>query len=258
MSDPIYIKAQDSFIQVIIKCISDAVGDDIKHDVKSHRLVTQNSTPSRVWDFINTNICERFALTDVIAHPTKRGPWELVPAFERETGIIYSLMREERFITLKKELPKRRNAHYVDAFVKSLNADLVAPHNQITLFPLQPCHFSNEDIIPDILDNILSDLGVPGVLVKRHALILFKSFNNELSSVRCCIVDSSLDIVEQANWSNSINAHESVITDDIVNKTSAYNDPTMGLQFKQKAKDKIDQKFPSLKDVDVKESDDIG
>lgn len=145
------IKTNDSFISTIAKCLSDAVGDDIRQDIKLHRLVTQNSTPSRIWDLINTNICERFAKSDVIANPSKRGGWELVPVFERNSDTIYSLMREQRFETLKKQLPKRRTAHYVDALVRSLNKDLRAPQRQATLFPLDPIGFSNENHIQEIV-----------------------------------------------------------------------------------------------------------
>ncbi|MGE5630241.1 MAG: DUF5986 family protein [Caulobacteraceae bacterium] len=233
------IRATDNFISIITKCLCDAVGDDIREDIKSRRLITQNSTPSRIWDLINTNICERFARSDVIANPTKRGAWEFVPVFERSTGTIYSLMREQRFASLKKELPKRRNAHYIDAFVRSLNSDLLAPQGQISLFTVSFC---NEDYIKEIVQKVINDLSIPNELVERHAIILFQSFNNELSSLRCCIVDSNLDIVSEANWSNYIKASEGVIVDQITNKTSAYNDPTSGLKFKQKAKDKLGQK----------------
>ncbi len=251
------IKATDDFINLITECLSDAVGDDIKQDIKIHRLRTQNSTPSRIWDLLNTNICERFAKSDVIANPTKRGGWELVPVFERSTGIIYSLMREQRYKSLRKELPKRRNAHYVDAFVRSFNKDLQAPKDQMSLFPMSPACFNNENQIHEIVQKIISDLGVPNELVKRHALILFQSFNNELSSLRCCIVDSNLDIVEQANWSNHINTNESMVVDEVIDKTSTYVDPTVGLKYKQKAKEKMGQKTLTSEKTDDKKSHDI-
>ncbi|WP_018703818.1 DUF5986 family protein [Anaeromusa acidaminophila] len=239
------IKATDKFISVITKCVSDAVGDDIKGDIKSHGLVTQNSTPTRIWDLLNTNICKNFNQIDIIANPTKRGPWEMVPIFERNTGIVYSLMREQRFELLKKEFPKRRNAHYIDAFARSLNADLCAAKNQLLLFPLCEKKFNNEEFIQEIIEKIFRDLGVPNELVRHHALILFSSFNNELASLRCCVVDSNLGIVDEVDWSNYIKASESIIAGKALDRASVYVEPSGGLKYKQKAKDKMGQKRPA-------------
>jgi ribosomal protein L12E/L44/L45/RPP1/RPP2 len=254
------IKATLSFISIVIKCLQDAVGDDIKEDIKTHRLVTQNSTQFRIWDLINTNICSRFNKSDVIANPTKRGPWELVPVFERSTGIIYSLMREQRFSTLRRALPHRRIAHYIDAFVRSFNKELIAPQRQIPLLPVIPilpnC-FNDEDHIHNIVQRIISDLGVPNELIRRHALILFRSFNFELTSVRCCIVDSNLEIVNEADWSNYIKASDGMVVDEVIDKTSTYADPTAGLKYKQKAKDKMGQKALQKGKKAEEESDDI-
>ncbi len=234
------IIASEKFIGTITKCLSDAVGDDILADINSRRLSTQNSKPTRIWDLINTNMCERFENGFVIANPTKRGAWELVPVFERSTGFVYSLMREQRFAGLKKQPLKRRNKHYLYAFVRSLNRDLIAPHSQVSFFPVD--NENDEDYTRSIVHKIITDLGVPNELIKRHALILFSSFNNELSSLRCCMIDSNMNIVTETDWSNYINTGEGVIADRIIDRTSTYVDPASGLKLKQKAKDKKGQK----------------
>lgn len=238
----ITIKASDPFINIIAKCLVDAVGDDIKEDTQ--RLVTQNGTSGRIWDYIHTNLCKNFSKSDVIANPTKRGAWALVPVFDRSTGTIYSLMREQRFSELKKQRPKRRIANYLDALVGSLNAELTATQHQTLLFP-SLSHKFNDIQIQEIVQKIIFDLGIPNELVKRHALILFQSSNYELISLRCCIVNSNLDRVAEANWNNYIKTNESAVADKITDKTSAYVNPTAGLKLRQKAQNKIDQKTPA-------------
>jgi hypothetical protein len=243
-TEEISINASDEFISTIAKCLVDAVGDDIKEDVELHKLVTQNGTKGRIWDFFNRNICKSFNKGDIIANPTKRGAWELVPVFDRNTGTIYSVMRELRFSELKKELPKRRIANYVDALVGSLNADLRPTYHQQSLFPSLSKKFKDKQI-RKIVQKIISDLGIPNEVVKRHALILFQSSNYELLSLRCCMINSNFDIVVKADWNNYIKTNESSVADKITDKTSAYVDPTAGLKYTQKAKDKMNQKTPA-------------
>jgi len=250
----ISIEASDTFINIIAKCLVDAVGDDIKEDIETHEFVTQNGTAARVWDYLNRNICKRFDRSDIIARPTKRGPWGLVPVFDRRSGTIYSLMREQRFSELKKQRPKRRNANYIDALVGSLNSDLIAPQHQPSLFPSLPNKFEDKQI-REIVQKIISDLGIPNELVKRHALILFQSSSYELLSLRCCITNSNLNIVEEADWNNYIKTHESAVADKITDKASAYVNPTAGLKLRQKAQNKIDQKTPAKDKTKEKEKE---
>lgn len=235
------ITTSEDFKRTIAHCINAAVGDDILSDVKSNELITQNSTPPRIWDLIHRNIHKRFVSHDVITNPTKRGPWTMMPVFERSSGIVYSLMREDRFSSLRKTRLKRRNAHYVDAFSKSINKDLLAPQEQLSLFPTVRHQFDNENQIEEIISRIFLDLKVPNELVRRHALILFNSKDNILTSLRCCIIDSNLNIVEVADWSRYISTVESTVVEIASDTTSAFSNPSAGLKFKQKAKDRIHQ-----------------
>ena len=40
----------------IVKCVEDAVKDDILADIQHHSLRTTNSVPTRIWDLLNTNL----------------------------------------------------------------------------------------------------------------------------------------------------------------------------------------------------------
>lgn len=242
------IRATESFINIVAKCLSNAVGDDIKLDMQINNLRTYNSKHNRIWDFINTNICNSFDERDVIANPTKRGGWELVPIFERSTGTIYSLMREKRFDTLKKELPKRCQAHYIDALVRSFNPDLLAPTGQGCLFSVPSF---NENKVKEIVQGILSDLKIQNQIVRRHAIILFSSNNYELTRLRCCIVDSNLDVVATDDWSSYITASEGIVPDIVHNSDDTNNFTFADLAFRQKAKDKLGQK--NLTNIKTKE-----
>lgn len=50
------ISFPSELIAKIVRCVEDAVGDDIRADIRQHDLQTRNSIPSRIWDLLNTNI----------------------------------------------------------------------------------------------------------------------------------------------------------------------------------------------------------
>lgn len=234
------IKATEKFITTIAQCLSDAVGDDIRADVKRNGLVTENGSPTRKWDYLNTHLCEKFDQKTILARPTKRGAWAMVPIVDKDAGFIYTIMREERFIQLKKKRPKRRNAHYVDALAQTFNIDLHG--RQGDLFEGNPVQCFDNTNVHSIVQGIFRDLRTPCEVVRRHALILFSSSNHILTALHCYIIDSKWEIVQKADWRNYIASHESNVVEEIHDPDSTNNLPALGLQFTQKAKDRLGQK----------------
>ena len=48
--------------QIIVSCVENAVGDDIRSDIRRNRLKTTNSVPARIWDLMNTNLIDSLEL----------------------------------------------------------------------------------------------------------------------------------------------------------------------------------------------------
>lgn len=245
------IDKSPDFIRRIEKSLSSAIGDDIKIDVKVNDLDTENGTPNRIWDFINRNISKNFPEEHYIAKPTKRGRWAIKPIFEKSTGILYTLMREERLDELRKEITKRKSAHYAQALADVLNRNLVPQQEQLNFLQQQSRY--DEEKINQIVHKIFNDLSIPDNIVKQHAIILFSSSSYELVSLRCCLVKSDLSVVAECDWSNYIQVSESTVTELVVSPEPSYLNPINTLKLKQKAKDKIGQ--DELGDVKNEEED---
>ena len=88
-------------ITKIVHCIEDAVGDDIRADIRQHDLQTGNSIPSRIWDLLNTNLIKKLGPEDFSIAKAHRGPWEMLVVFEKSTQCILTFMREKRFSELR-------------------------------------------------------------------------------------------------------------------------------------------------------------
>jgi len=182
----------------------------------------------------NRNLIRRFRDARLSAKYARRGAWYMVPLFDRENGYLYTVMREDRFADLRKKRDKRSKAHYLDALVQSFNIDLDAI-SQIELFDMP--QFEEEEI-KKIVDDILEDFEVKASFIRRHAVILFEEYNSEITAIRCCILDSSLQTVEEVDWSQYIANHESAIV-EVTNK----NEKSMPqITLKPKAKEKIGQR----------------
>ncbi|MBX4266484.1 DUF5986 family protein [Clostridium estertheticum] len=233
----VLIDKSSDFIKKIEKSLANAIGDDIRIDIKINGLDTTNSMPTRIWDFINRNIGKNFPSEDYIAKPTKRGIWEMKPIFEKSTGILYTLMREERLNELKKEVTKRSSAHYSQALAQVLNKDLISCEEQLSIFEEQS--YYDEEKINQIVHKIFNDLSIPDNIIKQHAIILFSSNNYELVALKCRVVKSDLSTVAESDWSNYIEVGESTVAELTVETEPSYKNPANGLKFKQKAKDKI-------------------
>lgn len=222
----------------IVKSIYDAISDDIKMDIINNGFDTNNGTPTRIWDFINRNIGLSLPTTDFISKPTKRGIWELKPIYDKADGILYTLMREERFSQLVRENRKKASSHYVQALAYQLNQDIDYDENQISLF--EDNMSVDEMKIKDIVSRISRDLGVAENVVKNHVLILFSSKGNVLVSVRACVLKGDLTVVDEANWNKYI-VVDNIQSDDTINVDETIT-PEDSLKFKAKATNKLLEK----------------
>ena len=85
--------------------------------------------------------------------------------------------------------------------------------------------------------------------------ILFEEYHSELTAVRCCVLDSSLQVVEEEDWSVYITHRESVVV-DTVNESSESNVSSIKLKDKAKKKARqrelVEGKCPRAKSVILK------
>lgn len=252
MVNNISLEVDPSIVSQIVQSINDAVGDKIKEDIRRNELKTFNSIPTRIWDLLNTDLCNIFETPDCMAYITKRGPWQMVMVFEKKTGFLFTFMREKRFLEVQNEVGKRDKMHYVDMLARHLNPDLLAPNDQISFLP--PKFNDDEEILSASVKKLLENLIKDGAIAQRHVLVLFESSHNELISIRGVMIDSNLNIAVQKNWSSHIPVQESVVIDQIedFNKTPS-NNPSRNLKFTAKANARQKQNPLKKEEQDIKE-----
>ena len=240
----------DDFIKSIVSSISSAVTDDIMQDTRQANMErsVMNSYPSRIWDLINRNVRTAFTYNpDVVVAFTKRGPWNLIAIFDKATGMLLTLMREERFCEVKRD--SKNHKHYVYKLANMFNADLEI--QQQSFFAID----ENTEEIKKSVERICNDLLISTEMVEHHAMVLFSSRDELLHSIRCCMINCNFEECESVSWNEYIGVSESLVveqTDDDHKK----NNPTMGLLYTQKAKKKkqLNLDIAAKSDSDISEA----
>lgn len=202
------------------------------------QLITHNNTKFRIWDILYSKIHNELSSFNCEAGISQRGPWQMVVAFDNETGFLFTFMREQRYKQLRNTVNQRTRHHYLDALVKIFNGQLSASNPQMSFlsentFP--KCIFSDEDKMSETVEKIILGLNTESTCIQNHVLVLFDTFNFSLSSVRAIIVDSHLDLVYEQSWNEYISINESSVVDKVDDPNSPANNPSQGLKLTAKA-----------------------
>ena len=221
----------------IIDGVSAGLGDDTKQILQKESINPKysNSKKDLKWDLLHRNIRQNLKGSHIMAEFAKVPGWKILPLFDTIEGNLYLLMKEYRFNNILKTRKKRTKDHYMEELVKTFN---------LGIEDFQQISFVENDSLPlevsKVISNILSDISLEKDLIQRFAVILFDDLNDELVSMRCCILDSNFNIVRQDNWSQYIKHDDSIITEKVEPEESL---PSMlsDLDLTEKAKRKIGQ-----------------
>ena len=228
------MKIQDliSFdVSRLVRCIEGAATDSVIQDMRLANLdrQTMNSLPTRSWDLINRDVkSELYSNSDVSVGFTRRNAWNMLAFFDKNTSVLFTLMRKERLKSLSKS-PNLRT-HYISQLACSFNGDL--PIYQQTLF-------NNEcdDYTRTSVERICHDLFISPEMVKNYAIILFSSDPDMFHSIDCVMVNRNFEICETIPLSQFVAASESVVVEQ-VDDGIKNNNSTLGLKYTEKARRK--------------------
>ena len=222
----------------VVKGLSSAVGDDLLESIRKADLSERYSNSKKFlkWDLINRNFIKAFHNSNIVAEYANRGPWFMVPLVDKRNGVVYSVLREDRFRELRSKKDRRKKPHYIDAFIQMFNFD-ITKYRQVSFFNDD---FPDEEVC-NIVQSVLESLNVVRGIINRHAIILFEEYNHELVNVRCCIVDTNLSIVFEESWNQYIKHEQSTITEQVVENEMKEElvKPTLGKKARARKGSKV-------------------
>ncbi|EQB19882.1 hypothetical protein UNSWDHB_2818 [Dehalobacter sp. UNSWDHB] len=193
-------RISEQVIQKIYQSLFQAVGEDYQEAESHLELETHISRPFMIWDFINRNLIKSFFQTNVLYSTKKRGMWEVLLLYDKESKMILSFMKDTRFKDVRKA-KRGRQPQYVKALLL-LNKSLQAKVKQQKLFYITEPECDN-DQLNALLDSLCANFMEPVISeIKHHALIVFSSNYDQLTSLNAYMLDSDLDIVSEKDMLN--------------------------------------------------------
>lgn len=235
---------------VLLKTIQDAI------DSRNEALIgypTKNAKANLFWDELNKKIMEtlkcNFGMTNCEPFITNRSCWKFVLVYAN--GIIFSIMREQRFEELKKELDKNsKSQHYAVNLAKILNFE--APDVQGRLFVV--ADDEEHKRADDITSKLLRNLDVASDCIDGYVMVLFDADDTQLYSARMVLVNGALGICEEYNLKNYIEIKEPVMVDSVHEYPHGKpEDPSKGLKLTGKAEARKAKKLGALKQKSASE-----
>ena len=166
-------------------------------------------------------------------------------------GILFSIMREQRFTQLQKELAKNsKSTHYAVSLARILN---VGVKNQ------QGCLFyvTDEEVdqrSADITSKLLQRLDIDSNLTEGFVMILIDADDTHLYSARMVLVNGALEICDEYSLKDYIQINEPIIVESVQEYPNGKpDDPSKNLKLTGKAEARKAKRQGALKQISAPE-----
>ena len=143
----------------------------------------------------------------------KRGMWEILLLYDKESNMLLSFMRENRLKNIRKANQKLQ-PQYIHALLM-LNQRLQAKAKQQTLFDMEKLDRDDRQLLT-MLNSLCENFNEPIMgSIGHHALVVFATNSGQLCSLKAYVLDSDLDIVSEQDWLDQSKPIMSIAIDSV-------------------------------------------
>ncbi|AEV28427.1 hypothetical protein SpiGrapes_0577 [Sphaerochaeta pleomorpha str. Grapes] len=179
-----------SLSQYLLDAIQSAI-EDLKVEESQFPTNTQNGRSGRFWDFLNTNI-GKIPSSELSNYKLKFGSWGLLYILEQKSGIVFTLMRKQRFESLSTSKNDDIPRYIQASLLKNANqvSSLVQPELDLFIFSETKKEGENE-----LFSQIFSDLTFhfPEQSITQYGIIIFGINDERVSYLKAIIPDMNLE-----------------------------------------------------------------
>lgn len=195
-------------LDLIVRAIEKAIGEDVPNQLREHHLETNNYIGLMRGDFINENL-RNFALADGYELiPIQRYGWRGRLLVNHEQRITLSIVTQANLHMIP--LKKRARPHYTMSILKVQNGDLQGRFVQQTLFPTEP--FDAEVLEADYETMIAG--AIDPTEGYHHYFVAYRAEANDLVDVKLVLMDPMFNIVQEESLNHLIKPDFARLTED--------------------------------------------
>lgn len=195
-------------LDLIVRAIEKAIGEDVPNQLREHHLETNNYIGLMRGDFINENL-RKFALANGYELiPIQRYGWRGRLLVNHELRITLSIVTQANLHMIP--LKKRARPHYTMSILKVQNGDLQGQFAQQTLFPTDP--FDAETLEADY-ETMMAGAIDPAEGY-HHYFVAYRAEANDLVDVKLVLMDPMFNVVQEESLNHLIKPDFARLTED--------------------------------------------
>lgn len=195
-------------LNLIVRAIEKAIGEDVPNQLREHHLETNNYIGLMRGDFINENL-RNFVLADGYELlPIQRYGWRGRLLVNHEKRITLSIVTQANLHMIP--LKKRVRPHYTMSILRVQNGDLQGQFVQETLFPTEP--FDTELLEADYETMMAGAINPDDGY--HHYFVSYRAEANELVDVKLVLMDPMFNIVREESLNHLIKPDFARLTEE--------------------------------------------
>jgi hypothetical protein len=232
-------------IKLVIKAINDSKNQQQQFN-EERNLITRNGKHNDRWNYIFTNISNSFKHEPFKIHLVSRGElWEFVVLYNKNTNILYIILKEYRFKDIKKD--KDKPYHYVKVLNSKNYRFQNGTYEQLSILP--EFESVSTQVIDEKLEEMIKEIKDE---VKGCINIVFRENKDGVCGISGIIANANLDILHIYDWNKYITAKIDDISD--TKNGSISETPKINLPIRKDKLKKINKEI--VEDKNKKEDED--
>lgn len=179
----------DELLKTIAISISESVGVDFIHARKQLGTFTQNSSPTLIWDLINSNLKKRLGEDYACIYKKQRGIWEFLLIVDKKSKKVITIMRENRLRDIITH-PYKNKKHY-SAALALLNGALKPRQRKLLNIPLNR---EDNEFLQVLSRELCSEIEQNMLEESLYCILSFKSSSGAITAFNANFLTKNLEI----------------------------------------------------------------
>lgn len=181
----------EELLRAVAISISEGIGIDFIDARKQLDTYTKNSSPTLIWDLINSNLKKRLGEDYVCIYKKQRGIWEFLLIVDKKSKKVITVMRENRLRSIIKH-PYKNKKHYAAALAL-LNENLKPRQRKLVNIPLNR---ADNDFLHELSQELCSEIEQNMLKESLYCILSFKTSSGVMTTFSANYLTKNLEISE--------------------------------------------------------------